>query len=188
MKALCNTFVLSLAMSAALAAQVSPHTPVLRPGVSVEMAVTRNAVPLPEADANDARVVAVTASGKVYLDVTAVQPEELASKLKGTANIFVKADSRAAFAAVAKVLEALRQAGLSRPLLLTSQNARAESGRPVPPVGLAVNTGAAGTPGSAIQAVLRAPASATFGDVVRLIDACRGEKAEVLLTLPSPAR
>ncbi|MBI4892353.1 MAG: hypothetical protein HY821_17145 [Acidobacteria bacterium] len=183
-----NTCALGLALAAGIAAQVDPYTPVLRPGVSVEMAVTKNAVPLPQADANDARVVAVTASGKVYLDVTAVRTEELASKLKGTANIFVKADSHAAFAVVYKVLEAMRQAGLDQPLLLTSQSGRPEAGRPVPPAGLAVHTGAAAGAGNAMQVALRAPALATFGDVVRIIDACRGERADVFLTIPSPAR
>jgi len=51
--------------------------PALRAGVSVEMAATSHASPMPEADREDAVVVAVTAKGTVYYGITPVSPAEL---------------------------------------------------------------------------------------------------------------
>jgi hypothetical protein len=54
---------------ALLAAAIAAQTPVLRKGVSVQMAVTTNAVAMPGADSADSLVVAVTFRGTIYVEI-----------------------------------------------------------------------------------------------------------------------
>jgi biopolymer transport protein ExbD len=133
--------------------------PVLRQGVSVQMPVTRNAVPMPAADAAGAVVVAVTANGALYWDVTRVSPPQLAEKLKtidSPPKLFLKADARAPWEAVGTVLDALRAAGIPAAQLLTAQKDASDAQTAVvPPKGLEVFIGPA-QPG-ALSVLLRAP-------------------------------
>jgi hypothetical protein len=46
----------------------------MRKGVSVQMPVTTNAVAMPDADLPDSVIVATTAGGAVFFDVTRVLP------------------------------------------------------------------------------------------------------------------
>lgn len=151
---------LALVICSTVMAQ-DPRHPVLRAGVSVEMATTRYAVTMPQADEEDARVVAVTAKGKVYLGVTPLSPAELPAKLKGGVHVYIKADSRAAYADVARALDAVGQAGLSTPSLLTSQKDTPRQDFPLPPKGLEVRLGAA--PAGAAVVEVRGE-----GDAVRI--------------------
>lgn len=164
------------------------QAPVLRAGVSVQMAATAHASPLPQADWADALVIAVTAGGKVYLSITPVEPADLPAKLKGKPGgnqVFIKGDARARYAVLAKVMEAVSRAGFPSPFLLTAQKDTPEPAYPVPPKGLQVWMSPAaelrplGEAGRV--AVVKAAGSASYGDVVRLIDACRGAGAEVHL-------
>ena len=179
MNNVCKAVSLAMAMGSMLVAQ-DPRRPVLRAGVSVEMATTQHAVAVPQADEEDALVVAVTAKGRVYLGVTSLSPAELPAKVRGGKQVYIKADSRAPYAEVARVLEALRQAGFAAPLLLTGQKDTPEPGRPLPPRGLEVHL-APGAETAAVEVRVRAAGSAAYGDVVRVIDACRGAGASVLL-------
>ena len=52
----------------------------LQKGVSVELAVTRNAVAMPDADNEGALIVAVTHSGSVYFGIDPITPAALAEK------------------------------------------------------------------------------------------------------------
>lgn len=166
-----------------LALAQDPRRPVLRAGVSVEMAATQHAVVMPQADEEDAQVVAVTIKGKVYLGITPLSPAELPAKVRGGQPVYLKADARASYSVVAAVLDALRQAGFSTVSLLTSQLESPQPGHPAPPKGLTVRLApAAGA--AAVEVQIRAPGSATYGDVVRVIDACRGTGAGVLLATP----
>jgi biopolymer transport protein ExbD len=128
-------------------AAVAAQSPVLRAGVSVELAVASNAVPMPDADEQDSLVVAVTASGRVYFGTTLVSPADLAEKVKGGLSgrtgkkLFIKGDARTPYAGMAKVLDAVRQAGVEAPNLLTAQRDSPEPGIPLPPKGLEVQVG-----------------------------------------------
>lgn len=75
-------------------------------GVSVQMPVASHAVEMRAADEPNARVVAITADGKVYAGINATEPAELSNLSEGT--IYVKADSRAPYQKVLTVLDALR--------------------------------------------------------------------------------
>jgi biopolymer transport protein ExbD len=112
-----------------------PSTPVLTAGVSVKMAVASRAVQMREADELDAKVVAITADGKVFNGTTAVEPESL-SALKAN-SVYVKADARAPFQRVLAVLEALRGKRIS---LLTAPPPNAPPATIVPPYGVPLAT------------------------------------------------
>ncbi len=119
----------------------------LQAGVSVEMAVTRAARPMPEADNEDALVVAVTAGGDTYLGIKDLSPAALAEEAKDRLakepgkKVYIKADARTSYAAVIKVLEALHSTGIGEVALLTNQRVTAQPGHPVPPMGLDVSVG-----------------------------------------------
>ena len=106
-----------------------PSKPVLTAGVSVQMATAHNAVAMPAADELDVKVVAITATGKVFYGVTAVEPEAL----RGLGAIYVKADARAPFQRVLAVLEALRGKQI---VLLTAPPSNSSKGMIVPPYGI----------------------------------------------------
>ena len=114
----------------------------LQQGVSVELAVTQNAVARPDADRAGALIVAVTHSGNVYLGIERITPAALAEKrdlFSGAGEeIFVKADARTPYANVTKVLEALRTAGVTAPNLLTAQHETPQPGKLLSPKALEV--------------------------------------------------
>ncbi|MBZ5728387.1 MAG: ExbD/TolR family protein [Acidobacteriia bacterium] len=102
-------------------------TPMLSKGVSVDLAKTRNPIPMQAADKSDAVVVAVTHDGKTYLNTTQLAPEDLAPKVKDMLTnrldktVFVKADARARYEKVVDVVDNLRAAGVDQLGLLTEQ-------------------------------------------------------------------
>src|ERR1700690_3515231 len=57
-------------------------TPMLSKGVSVDLAKTKNPIPMQAADKSDAIVVAVTRDGKTFLGTTQTPPEDLPPKVK----------------------------------------------------------------------------------------------------------
>jgi biopolymer transport protein ExbD len=102
-------------------------TPMLSKGVSVDLAKTKNPIPMQAADKSDAIVCAVTRDGKTYLNTTQMPPEDLPAKVKDLlANrldktVFVKSDSRARYEKVVDVVDNLRAAGVDNIGLLTEQ-------------------------------------------------------------------
>jgi biopolymer transport protein ExbD len=115
----------------ALAAQA----PVPRAGVSVQLATTQHAQPLPEADQPEAVVIALTASGKLYLGITPITPAALPRTLPRTKTLCFKADARAPYSAIVEVLDSLRHLGVSSVWLITGQQDTPEPANPVPPKG-----------------------------------------------------
>ena len=113
----------------------------MQKGISVELAPTSSAVPVPDADNPDALMVTVTDTGKLYFGIDPVTPGSLAEKLKGrlsdrTQKLYIKADARAPYACVVKVLDAARTAGLAGVTLLTTQPKTSQVGTVVPPEGI----------------------------------------------------
>jgi biopolymer transport protein ExbD/biopolymer transport protein TolR len=102
-------------------------TPMLSKGVSVEMAKTKNPIPMQAADKRDAIICAVTRDGKTWLNTTQMNPEDMPQRVKDLlANrldktVFVKADSRARYERVVDVVDNLRAAGVDNLGLLTEQ-------------------------------------------------------------------
>jgi biopolymer transport protein ExbD len=124
------------------------HAQQLRQGVTVQMAHATSAVAYPAADNNDAWVVAVTAEGDIYFGVKRITPDQLLEEMKATprqrdAKLYVKADARAPFTNVERVLEAGREVAFEAPVLLTAQSLSPAPGTVVPPNGLEVLIGPA---------------------------------------------
>lgn len=133
------TYVLAIALFAAFGI----HAQQLREGVSVQMATTTNAQPMPAADDEDAWVVAITADGRVYFGTKQLTPEELPEQIKATPrrrdqNLYIKADARALFVDLKKVLEAAREGAFNAPVLLTAQHEHVLPGTIISPQGLEV--------------------------------------------------
>lgn len=121
----------------------SAQSPAMRQGVSVQMARTANATPMPDADNEDAWVVAVTPDGSLFFGVKPVTPESLAEEMKTTPrhrdqSLYIKADARASFGNVDKVLNAAKCDLFESAVLLTNQNETPAIGKMVAPKGLEV--------------------------------------------------
>jgi len=114
----------------------NPTKPALRPGISVQMSTVNHAVEVPEADAKDATVVAITRGGIVFLGVNRVEATALSHVNAGT--VYLKADARAPFQNLLSVLDALRGRSV---VLLTAPLSRPEGGKMIPPYGIKVRLG-----------------------------------------------
>jgi biopolymer transport protein ExbD len=122
------------------------HAQQLQQGVSVQLAPTANGTHMPDADNEDAWIAAITADGKMYFGTDPVDPAALADVMKRRPRrrdqkLYIKADARAPFANVERVLEIGRRAFFESPVLLTSQPESPQSGSIVPPKGLEVLLG-----------------------------------------------
>jgi len=95
--------------------------------VQITMAQVENAVAMPDADKDDAIVVAVTRDGGVFLGQDKVDPAQLGSKVadklseKTDKTIYVRADSRAQFKAVEDAIDDVRTAGVDTVGLLVNK-------------------------------------------------------------------
>jgi len=102
-------------------------TPMLQHGQSVDLAKVNNPEQMPDADKEDALLVAVMRDGKVFFGNDQVNPDELTNKIKDKiANrtdkrVYVKADARARFKSVVDVVDNVRSAGVDQLGLLTDQ-------------------------------------------------------------------
>ncbi|HEX6466377.1 MAG TPA: biopolymer transporter ExbD [Terriglobales bacterium] len=110
-------------------------TPMLQKGRSVDLAKTANPVQMPDADKEDALLVAVTRDNKVFFGNDEVAPESLTDKVrsrlenKTDKRVFIKADARAKYGTVVAVVDNVRSAGVDQVGLLTEQR-RPLSGKP----------------------------------------------------------
>ncbi|HMK30089.1 MAG TPA: biopolymer transporter ExbD [Terriglobales bacterium] len=102
-------------------------TPMLQKGISVDLAKTNNPVQMPDADKEDALLVAITRDGTVFFGTDKLPADQLTGKIKDRlANrvdkrVFVRADARARYGVVAEVVDNVRAAGVDQLGLLTEQ-------------------------------------------------------------------
>lgn len=114
-------------------------TPMLSKGVSVDMVHVPNPADMPNADKDDAVIVAVTRDGRIYLGNDAVGLDALSDKVKDkVANrldktVFVRSDARAKFGQVKAAVDEIRSAGVDNIGLLTQRVVR--DAPPPPPAG-----------------------------------------------------
>jgi biopolymer transport protein TolR len=102
-------------------------TPMLQNKVQIDMAKVDNPTSMPDADKEDAIVVAITRDGGVFLGQNKIGIDELGvqvrEKLADTPGktIFVRADARAQYRAVEDAIDAVRTAGVEDVGLLTQK-------------------------------------------------------------------
>jgi biopolymer transport protein ExbD/biopolymer transport protein TolR len=114
-------------------------TPMLQKGVTVDLAKVNNPQQMPDADKEDALIVAVMRNGDVFFGNDRIASDQLTNKIKdriaNRANkiVYLRADARAKYKAVVDVVDNVRAAGVDDLGLLTDQKK---------------NTGAPGAPGA----------------------------------------
>jgi biopolymer transport protein ExbD len=102
-------------------------TPMLQKGMNVDMAKVVNPEDLPNADKDDAVIVAVTRDGAVYLGQTKTDISTIASQVSDLIagrldkTVFIKSDSRAKYGDVVKLVDEVRSAGVDNVGLLTDK-------------------------------------------------------------------
>ena len=138
----CLVLLTMRAIPSAVCAQSGATVPLQR-GVSVQMPVTSNAVAAPDADKQDAVVVALTADGSIYLRSTRLPLAALAGRMTNILSgrrdrtLYIKADARVPYARLVEVIDAVQNSGVEGVTFLTAQADATDQGkRLVPPKGL----------------------------------------------------
>jgi biopolymer transport protein ExbD len=109
-------------------------TPMLQHGFSVDMAKAMNPRPMPDAEKEDATLLAVTRDGKIYLGTTPIKMDEVTTKVKDRISskldktVYVKSDARAKYGDVLKLVDNVRAAGVDSLGLLTEKLERRTPG------------------------------------------------------------
>lgn len=102
-------------------------TPMLQKGMNVDLAPVDNPKDLPDADKDDAILLAVMRDGNIYLGTERIGLTEITVKVKDLiANrldktVFVKSDMRARYGSVVAVVDEVRAAGVDNLGLLTEK-------------------------------------------------------------------
>ncbi len=102
-------------------------TPMLKPGIPVQLPRTTNPRAMPDADRTDALIVAVSHDGTIFLGNDMVSAELLPQKIKdrlalrSDKTVYVRADSRVRYKFLVNVVDGLRMAGVNQLGLLTEQ-------------------------------------------------------------------
>ena len=115
-------------------------TPMLQKGVSVDLAKVNNPEAMPDADKEDALLVAITRDNKIFFgadqiagadQLTHLVKDRLASRTDK--RVFIKADARARYGWVVDIVDNVRAAGVDQLGLLTEQR---KTGPGAPPPGV----------------------------------------------------
>ncbi|HEX7893818.1 MAG TPA: biopolymer transporter ExbD [Terriglobales bacterium] len=102
-------------------------TPMLQKGVTVNLAQVNNPQQMPDADKEDALVVAVMRNGDIFFGNDRIEADQLTNKIKDriankvNKTVFVRADARAKYKSVVDVVDNVRAAGVDDLGLLTDQ-------------------------------------------------------------------
>lgn len=111
-------------------------TPMLQKGMTVDMARVNNPEDMPNADKDDAVVVAVTRDGGIFLGtqktdlsgIASLVSDQISGRLDKT--VFIRSDSRAKYGDVVKLVDEVRAAGVDNVGLLTEKIETDEPGEP----------------------------------------------------------
>ncbi len=102
-------------------------TPMLQNKVNIELAKVSDPTAMPDADKEDAVVVAVTRDSRVYLGQNQISMADLGQKVadllqnKTDKEIFMRADARAQYGTVEDAIDSVRTAGVDQVGLLTER-------------------------------------------------------------------
>ncbi|HTR49031.1 MAG TPA: biopolymer transporter ExbD [Verrucomicrobiae bacterium] len=116
-------------------------TPMLQHGAPVDMAKAENADKMPNADRDDAIIVAVTRDGRLFLSpgnkevgldaITDSVKDLVTGRLDKT--VYVRSDARAKYGDVVKAVDEVRAAGVENIGLLTEKVQNKAAAPPPPP-------------------------------------------------------
>ncbi|HXX43980.1 MAG TPA: biopolymer transporter ExbD [Candidatus Acidoferrales bacterium] len=115
-------------------------TPMLQHGAPVDMAKAENADKMPNADRDDAIIVAVTRDGRLFLSPgnKEIGLEQITDNVKDLVTgrldktVYVRSDARAKYGDVVKAVDEVRAAGVENIGLLT-EKIQAKGAPPPPP-------------------------------------------------------
>jgi biopolymer transport protein ExbD/biopolymer transport protein TolR len=118
-------------------------TPMLSKGITVEMAKTKNPIPMQAADKEDAVLIAISRDGRTFLGTDPMAPDTLPQRVKDLLTnkldktVYVRADARSRYERVVEVIDNLRAGGVDQLGLLTEeiQEKGAPAPRPAAPAG-----------------------------------------------------
>ena len=102
-------------------------TPMLHPGVPVDLARTTHAIAMSDADRADALILSVMRDGRMFLGSESVSSEALSQRVRDqVANrvnktVYVRADARARYGSLVEAVDDIRSAGVDQLGLLTEQ-------------------------------------------------------------------
>ncbi|HEY5030178.1 MAG TPA: biopolymer transporter ExbD [Candidatus Angelobacter sp.] len=102
-------------------------TPMLHPGVPINMATAANPIAMSDADKADSLILSVMRDGKMFLGSESVTSESLTQKVRDTVvnrvnkTVYVRADARARYGLLVEAVDDLRSAGVDQLGLLTEQ-------------------------------------------------------------------
>jgi biopolymer transport protein ExbD/biopolymer transport protein TolR len=111
-------------------------TPMLQKGTAVDMARVENPQDLPDADKDDAVIVAVTRDGNYFLGNTRTDLDVVSSQVRDLISdrldktVYIRSDGRAKYGDVVRIVDEVRSAGVDNVGLLTD---KLETERTVPP-------------------------------------------------------
>jgi biopolymer transport protein ExbD/biopolymer transport protein TolR len=115
-------------------------TPMLQHGQNVNLARVDSPENLPNADKDDAIIVAVDREGHIYVGTTQTPEDQLTAVVRDKVkdridkSIFIKSDGRAKYIDVTKVVDDVRSAGVDEVGLLTERvERRGPTTAPPPP-------------------------------------------------------
>ena len=115
-------------------------TPMLQKGVTVDLAKVNNPQQMPDADKEDALIVAVMRNGDVFFGNDRINPDQLTNKIKDriasrvNKTVYLRADARAKYKSVVDVVDNVRAAGVDDLGLLTDQKKQTNTpGAPTAP-------------------------------------------------------
>lgn len=105
-------------------------TPMLTPGQSVRLAQADHPLLMPDADRDDALLVAINREGQVFFGAEKVSATDLTQRIReriaghNDKPVFVKADARCRYGNIVEVVDNVRAAGVNELGLLTELRRR----------------------------------------------------------------
>src|ERR1700691_3483135 len=114
-------------------------TPMLQNGLAVDMAKALNVDKMPDAQKDDAIIVAVTRDGQLYLGRNRINLDQITTSVKDLISdrpdktVYVRSDARAKYGDVVKAVDEVRSAGVDTLGLLTEQIPPKNAAPPPPP-------------------------------------------------------
>lgn len=111
-------------------------TPMLAPGIHVDLATVKNARDMPGMETDDAIVVGISRDGKIYFGNERVNRGNITSRVRDLLAhrvdeiVYVKSDARARYGDVVGVVDEIRAAGGQQIALLTERKRNPSVGLP----------------------------------------------------------